>query len=135
MLDDGTVVDIHDNTKTYRIAINEYCATLPGSAFEKKTPVQDVNEAPIDNLSAIEALRRIGKDNGGVLPLDLNERCVKEEDAITYELVPDSGNMFKYGHLDLNVSTEEFLKHFNYGDIVTVSFNGKELRFPGLLEL
>lgn len=130
VLDDGTVVDIHDNTKTYRIAINEYCATLPGSAFEKKTPVQDVNEAPIDNLSAIEALRRIGKDNGGVLPLDLNERCVKEEDAITYELVPDSGNMFKYGHLDLNVSTEEFLKHFNYGDIVTVSFNGKSYDFP-----
>lgn len=79
VLDDGTVVDIKDNTKTYRVAVNEYCATLPGSVFENKTPVQNVNEAPIDNISAIEALRAIGKANNGKLPLDLTERCVKVE--------------------------------------------------------
>lgn len=79
VLDDGTVVDIKDNTKTYRVAVNEYCATLPGSVFEDKTPVQNVNEAPIDNISAIEALRAIGKANNGKLPLDLTERCVKVE--------------------------------------------------------
>ena len=79
LLDDGTVVDIKDNTKTYRVAVNEYCATLPGSVFENKTPVQNVNEAPIDNISAIEALRAIGKANNGKLPLDLTERCVKVE--------------------------------------------------------
>ena len=45
-------------------------------------------------------------------------------------LVPDSGNMFKYGHLDLDISTEEFLKLFEYGDIVTVTFNGKSYDFP-----
>ena len=79
VLDDGTVVDIKDDTKTYRVAVNEYCATLPGSVFENKTPVQNVNEAPIDNISAIEALRAIGKANNGKLPLDLTERCVKVE--------------------------------------------------------
>lgn len=79
VLDDGTVVDIKDNTKTYRVAVNEYCATLPGSVFENKTPVQNVNEAPIDNISAIETLRAIGKANNGKLPLDLTERCVKVE--------------------------------------------------------
>ena len=79
VLDDGTVVDIKDNTKTYRVAVNEYCATLPGSVFENKTPVQNVNEAPVDNISAIEALRAIGKANNGKLPLDLTERCVKVE--------------------------------------------------------
>ena len=79
LLDDGTVVDIKDNTKTYRVAVNEYCATLPGSVFENKTPVQNVNEAPVDNISAIEALRAIGKANNGKLPLDLTERCVKVE--------------------------------------------------------
>ena len=79
LLDDGTVVDIKDDTKTYRVAVNEYCATLPGSVFENKTPVQNVNEAPIDNISAIEALRAIGKANNGKLPLDLTERCVKVE--------------------------------------------------------
>lgn len=78
-LSDGTKVDITDNTKTYRVCVNEYCATLPGSVFEKKTPVQDVNEAPIDNLSAIEALRAQGKANGGKLPLDVTPHCVKVE--------------------------------------------------------
>ena len=84
VLDDGTVVDVKDNTKTYRVVVNEYCATLPGSVFENKTPVQDVNEAPIDNISAIEALRRIGKENGGKLPLDLTERCVKLDPRENY---------------------------------------------------
>ena len=46
------------------------------------------------------------------------------------ELVEDSNNMYKYGHLDLNISTEDFLKLFNYGDIVTVTFNGKSYDFP-----
>ena len=81
-LDDGTVVDINDNTKTYRIVINEYCATLPGSVFENKTPVQNINEAPIDNLSAIESLRKIGEENDGKIPLDLTERCKPEEKTI-----------------------------------------------------
>ncbi len=48
----------------------------------------------------------------------------------TIALVPDSNNMFKYGHLDLDISTEEFLKLFDYGDIVTVTFNGKSYDFP-----
>lgn len=81
VLDDGTVVDIKDNEKTYRVVVNEYCATLPGSVFENKTPVQDVNEAPIDNISAIAALREIGKKNNGKLPLDLTERCIKVENT------------------------------------------------------
>ena len=50
--------------------------------------------------------------------------------ASRFELVADSSNMFKYGHLDLNVSTEDFLKYFSYGDIVTVSFNGQSYDFP-----
>ena len=94
VLDDGTVVDIKDNTKTYRVVVNEYCATLPGSVFENKTPVQDVNEAPIDNVSAIEALRAEGKANGGKLALDLTERCVKVE-------VQEEDPCLSYSDLDL----------------------------------
>ncbi len=74
-LDDGTVVDIKDTEKTYVVCVNEYCATLAGSVFENKTPIQDVNEAPIDNLSMIAALRAEGKANGGKLALDLTPRC------------------------------------------------------------
>lgn len=95
VLDDGTVVDIKDNTKTYRVVVNEYCATLPGSVFENKTPVQDVNEAPIDNVSAIEALRAEGKANGGKLALDLTERCVKVE-------VQEEDPCGSYSDLDLS---------------------------------
>ena len=54
----------------------------------------------------------------------------EENEPQAYELVADSNNMLKYGHLDLNVSTEEFLKHFSYGDIVTVSFLDKSYDFP-----
>lgn len=90
-LDDGTAVDITDTEKTYRVVVNEYCATLPGSVFENKTPVQDVNEAPIDNLSAIAALREIGKANEGKLPLDLTERCVKADPCEDYtDLDPEA---------------------------------------------
>ena len=80
-LDDGTVVDITDEETLYRVVINEYCATLPGSVFENKTPVQDVNEAPIDNITTIEVLRAEGLANEGKLYLDLTERCIKVEPA------------------------------------------------------
>ncbi len=78
-LDDGTPVDITDNTnRIYRIVTNEYCATLPGAVTEKMTPVVDINEAPIDNEAIIAVLRAEGKANDGKLALDLTERCVKE---------------------------------------------------------
>ncbi len=62
-----------------------------------------------------------------------DEEVAKLRDNLSahrYELVADSSNMFKYGHLDLKVSTEAFLKVFEYGDIVTVSFNDKSYDFP-----
>lgn len=74
-LDDGTKVDITDNKKTYRVVTNEYCATLPGSVYEKKTPVVDVNEAPADNDAIIATLRAESKVNNGKIVLDLTERC------------------------------------------------------------
>lgn len=92
-LDDGTVVDINDDTKTYRVCVNEYCATLAGSVFENKTPVQDINEAPIDNTSAIAALREIGKANDGKLPLDLTPRCVPVDICSLY---PDVNTEYWY---------------------------------------
>lgn len=58
---------------------------------------------------------------------------VKDEDkaaSLTVELTEEGGNMYKYGHLDMDISTEEFLKTFSYGDIVTVEVMGKEYEFP-----
>lgn len=74
-LDDGTKVDITDTKKTYRVVTNEYCATLPGSVYESKTPVVDVNEAPADNDAIIATLRAEYKANNGKITLDLTERC------------------------------------------------------------
>lgn len=78
-LDDGTVVDINDTETTYRVVVNEYCATLGGSVFEGKTPVQDINAAPIDNQAAIESLKAISAAYEGRIPLDLTERCYEVE--------------------------------------------------------
>lgn len=78
-LDDGTVVDLTDTETTYRVVVNEYCATLAGSVFEGKTPVQDVNAAPIDNQAAIESLKAIAAANDGYIPLDDTMRCYEVE--------------------------------------------------------
>lgn len=50
-------------------------------------------------------------------------------ETATYETVLGN-NTKKYGHIDLDVSTEEFLTHFAYGDIVTVSINGQDYDMP-----
>lgn len=53
-----------------------------------------------------------------------------KELSLTVELTEDGGNMYKYGHLDMDISTEEFLKTFSYGDIVNVEVQGKDYEFP-----
>ena len=40
------------------------------------------------------------------------------------KLVEDANDMLKYGHLVIDVSTEDLLKQFAYGDIVTVTVEG-----------
>ena len=70
------------------------------------------------------------REKGTITPTITSTWSVEKTSGTTYELVADSNNMLKYGHLDLNVSTEEFLKHFSYGDIVTVSFLDKSYDFP-----
>lgn len=85
ILDDGTVVDLNDTAKTYRVVVNEYCATLSGSVFENLTPIQDVNAAPIDNQAAIESLRVIAAENDGYIPLDLTPRRIQTEAPVQYE--------------------------------------------------
>ena len=41
-----------------------------------------------------------------------------------YRVLPDGGNMLKFGHIDLDVPVAEFLEDFALGDIVTVTVNG-----------
>ncbi|MBQ6281212.1 MAG: tyrosine-protein phosphatase [Oscillospiraceae bacterium] len=45
-------------------------------------------------------------------------------DSRKLELVEGANDMLKYGHLVIDVSTEDLLKEFAYGDIVTVTVEG-----------
>lgn len=38
MTEDGKSIDVNDTTKTYNVCVNEYCATLPDSAFKDLKP-------------------------------------------------------------------------------------------------
>ncbi len=76
--DDGQSIDPTDTTKTFNVVCNEYNATLPGSVFENLTPVQDINEAPVDNESAIAALRAIRESGVTTMDVDSTVRAVEQ---------------------------------------------------------
>lgn len=70
MTDDGQMIDVNDTTKTYNVCVNEYCATLDGSVFKEMTPLVAMDEAPVDNLSTIAALREHRDTEGLNIELD-----------------------------------------------------------------
>lgn len=70
MTDDGEVIDVNDTTKTYNVCVNEYCATLNGSVFKGMTPLVAMDDAPVDNLSTIAALREHRDTDGMEIDLD-----------------------------------------------------------------
>ena len=73
-LSDGTEVDVHDNSVTYRVTTSDYNATLEGSVFLGRTPVFPEAEAPIDNLTIIELVQAEAEANGGLISADMNPR-------------------------------------------------------------
>lgn len=70
MTDDGQMIDVNDTTKIYNVCVNEYCATLDGSVFKGMTPLVPMDEAPVDNLSTIAALREHRDTKGLNIELD-----------------------------------------------------------------
>ena len=70
MTDDGQMIDVNDTTKTYNVCVNEYCATLKDSVFKGMTPIVAMDDAPVDNLSTIAALRAHRDKEGLNLKLD-----------------------------------------------------------------
>lgn len=81
--DAGEIIDVNDETKTYNVVVNEYCATLSqegiDSVFKNLTPLVALDEAPVDNLSAIEALRA-RRDSEG-LAMKVDTKAHLKEDA------------------------------------------------------
>ena len=82
--DDGKLIDINDDTKTYNVVTNEYCATLSytdpsthevtESVFKGLTPVVPADEAPVDNVSMIAALQARRDSTGPSAKVDTTVR-------------------------------------------------------------
>ena len=72
-LDDGTVVDIHDETTTYLVCTSSYSGTLAGGVFASHEPLNET-EAPIDNQTLIELLRAESAANNGYITVDTGAR-------------------------------------------------------------
>lgn len=82
--DAGEVIDVNDETKTYNVVVNEYCATLSytdpdtkevtDSVFKNLTPLVALDDAPVDNLSAIAALRTRREAQGLAMKVDTTVR-------------------------------------------------------------
>ncbi|MBP5261168.1 MAG: 5'-nucleotidase C-terminal domain-containing protein [Clostridiales bacterium] len=73
-LDDGTEVDINDNTTLYRVCTAVYNASLDDGVFYGKTPVYPETEAPVDNVTIIELLRQEAAENDGHIFVDTGAR-------------------------------------------------------------
>ncbi len=81
-LNNGTEVDLNDTQTVYRICTSNYNATLDGSIFLGKTPVVPESEAPVDNLTVIELLRKEASENDGYISVDTESRGVRLEEVL-----------------------------------------------------
>ena len=73
-LDDGTQVDINDNTTLYRVCTSVYNASLEDGVFYGKTPVYPEADAPVDNVTIIDLLRQEAAENDGHISVDTGAR-------------------------------------------------------------
>ena len=97
------------------IASSNIIKTLK-TAFE----VEDLTAADLA-AEAEEYVKAIGLTDDEIAALKTN---LAGETQHRLQLVENAGDMLKYGHLVINVSTEDLLKEFAYGDIVTVTVEG-----------
>ena len=97
------------------IASSNIIKTLK-TAFE----VEDLTAADLA-AEAEEYVKAIGLTDDEIAALKTN---LAGETQHRLQLVEDAGDMLKYGHLVIDVSTEDLLKEFAYGDIVTVTVEG-----------
>ena len=97
------------------IASSNIIKTLK-TAFE----VEDLTAADLA-AEAEEYVKAIGLTDDEIAALKTN---LAGETQHRLQLVEDAGDMLKYGHLVIDVSTADLLGQFAYGDIVTVTVEG-----------
>ena len=84
--------------------------------------VEDLASADLA-AEAEEYIQQIGLTDEEIAALRTNLGD-QEEQNNKFEIVQDSSNSTRFGHLDMNVSVAEFLELFELGDVVTVEVNG-----------
>ena len=119
--DSGEVISIYDTEKKYPVCVNEYCATLDGSVFKDLKPLVSTDEAPVDNLSAIQALRDRREAQGLKMELDTKVRAI-EQPVGTY-LAEAIANLEKEAQL----YKVETVKSSDMEKLQQLSAKGKEL--------
>lgn len=119
--DSGEAISIYDTEKKYPVCVNEYCATLDGSVFKDLKPLVSTDEAPVDNLSAIQALRDRREAQGLKMELDTKVRAI-EQPVGTY-LAEAIANLEKEAQL----YKVETVKSSDMGKLQQLSAKGKEL--------
>ena len=97
------------------IASSNIIKTLK-TAFE----VEDLTAADLA-AEAEEYVKAIGLTDDEIAALKTN---LAGDTQHRLQLVEDAGDMLKYGHLVIDVSTADLLGQFAYGDIVTVTVEG-----------
>lgn len=119
--DSGEAISIYDTEKKYPVCVNEYCATLDGSVFKDLKPLVSTDEAPVDNLSAIQALRDRREAQGLKMELDTKVRAI-EQPVGTY-LAEAIANLEKEAQL----YKVETVKSSDMEKLQQLSEKGKEL--------
>lgn len=119
--DSGEAISIYDTEKKYPVCVNEYCATLDGSVFKDLKPLVSTDEAPVDNLSAIQALRDGREAQGVKMELDIKVRAI-EQPVGTY-LAEAIANLEKEAQL----YKVETVKSSDMEKLQQLSAKGKEL--------
>lgn len=119
--DSGEAISIYDTEKKYPVCVNEYCATLDGSVFKDLKPLVSTDDAPIDNLSAIQALRDRREAQGLKMELDTKVRAI-EQPVGTY-LAEAIANLEKEAQL----YKVETVKSSDMEKLQQLSAKGKEL--------
>ena len=132
VLDDGTVVDVNDETTVYRVCTSSYNAALGSSVFAGRQPVVPAEEAPVDVEAFIRVLRENRDHNGGYIPVDQSPRGIELKTEDPSEPIVTSGKEIqKHGNLGLAITASQlFARGYEYGDVLTAFINGKKYTVP-----
>lgn len=88
--------------------------------------VSDIAAEEVELAAEAEAyMEEIGLTTAEIAALKVN---LQADNGIY--VIADGADMVKYGHIDVDISTEEFTSRFNYGDVVTVTVNGYTFDAP-----